>query len=333
MRALLKIPWWASLAAADAAVLARLLVASSRQQALASIAVHAGIALVAGATAIVVAPPSAVRAPRAVAAFAVLVAFFVPAFGVVAVALALGVGPRREQREAPWLTLAIERDLADVAGRPLARRPTSASTIATALRDRAPESAERRFQSLLRARHLPARAAIGLMKLALKDPSDEVRLYAFARIERMRDDLEREIKRVQTLLADATGDDAARAHLRLAESHWEIAYLGLAEGAVLDHALKNALVHVERASALRPSDAPPHFLRGRVLLQLRQIDGAASAFDAAMAHGYPRVRILPYLAECAFHERRFDRVRAALRELEDARPGYAALQPLLDTWR
>ena len=342
MRNLSRLLWWISLLAADAAILARALTsAASLAGVRGALAVHAGLALVMGASLVLFAPPLARRTPRALAALTVALALFVPVIGPagLVVALALWLDPARVQRSEPWVTLDLDldRDSDDAHARPIAgkRRAVAASTIATVLRDRSPETAERRFQAILRVRHLPPKAGVALLKLALKDPSDEVRLFAFARIERMRDDLEKDIGRLVNAIG-AAGDDEielARLHVGLAESYSEIAYLGLAEGVVLEHALDNALAHADRVCALRPAQAPPHYLRGRILLRKGESAAARAAFDDAAARGYPRTKVLPYLAECAFRERRLDAVRAALRELDSSVTGHAALQPVLEFWR
>jgi tetratricopeptide (TPR) repeat protein len=173
---------------------------------------------------------------------------------------------------------------------------------------------------------------VPLLKIAQSDPSDEIRLYAFSRLERMRDNLETQVKEVTSSLETATGVEAARLHLRLAQSYWELGYLGLAEGAVLAHALKSAHHHAAIASETSPMHAPAEFFLGRILLHLREPERATIAFERAIRAGYPRVKVLPWLAECAFYEREFGTVTALLGELDSLSPANVFFQPVSDFW-
>lgn len=329
--------WWGSLAVVDVVCFACVLTrAGSSADFDAALAVHVAVSMLCALLAAWVAPPLAHRRPGALAALAGVLALFVPVIGVAAVGAltTLGLGVRPARRANPWLSLDLERDADDLVGRASSGRPrhVSAAVLAGVLRDRSPDNAEQRFQALLRVRHLPERAGVVLLKQALKDPSDEVRLFAFTRIERLRDALEKSTKGFLAALDASASGEQGFLHMRLAECYWEVAYLRLAEGAVLEHTLGRVLEHAEKAAATRREHAPADFLRGRALLALERYDEATAAFAAAASAGYPRHKVLPYAAECAFQRRQFDSVRAVLSELEATR-GHAALQPIVGFWR
>jgi hypothetical protein len=150
----------------------------------------------------------------------------------------------------------------------------------------------------------------------------------------MRDDLETQIKTMTASLASAADDEErARLHLRLAQCSWELGYLGLAEGAVLDHALRSAHLHAATATELMPRHAAAEFFLGRILLHMRDPERASIAFERAMAAGYPRVKVLPFLAECAFQHRDFAGVRGLLRELDSSSPENLFFRPVMEFWR
>jgi hypothetical protein len=175
---------------------------------------------------------------------------------------------------------------------------------------------------------------VRLLKRALKDPADEVRLYAFSRLERMRAQLESDIGQLMASLDEAAEAEAiARTHLRVAEAHWELAYLALAEGAALAHALDEARLHATSACTYpRRGNGPAEFLLGRVLLAQDRYAEALAAFQRAEHAGFARTRLLPYFAECAFHVRRWDDVRARVAALARANPP-AYLRPVVEFWR
>jgi hypothetical protein len=347
-----KLLCWGSLASADAGCVARLLATGAPRRAFAwTLVAHAAVALLAALLATRLGPPLARRRPLALASLAAALVFFLPVFGVVAVGglAALGLGVRTARPADPWLQLDPERDAGTKAGPrsrigPLSssvrdpppggrRADASAASIAAVLRDRSAHSADHRFLALLRVRYLPDRAAVTLLKQALKDPSDEVRLFAFTRIERWRDELERSAKEFLAALETCDPVERGVLHMRVAEMCWEVAYLGLAEGAVLEHTLHRALEHAEEAAGTRREHGPADFLRGRTLLALGRHPEAAKAFAAAVRSGYPPHKVLPYAAEVAFRLRQFDRVRSTLRELELLARGHAAMQPIVGFWR
>lgn len=322
-----------SLALLDLVVVGRLLGGTvERSDVLLSLVAHACIACAAGLLLRDVMPPF-VRATRSeVTVFVALVAAFVPIVGIAGLAGALmfGLSEFRDARAEPWQVLEpVSRDDEQP---PRQRRAISAAEVSAALRQRTSQAAEFRMQAVLSIRQLPPRIGVALLKMAQSDPSDEVRLYAFSRLERMRDDLEKQIKQMSSSLETIEERDKARINLRLAECYWELAYLGLAEGAVLEHALKSAHRHAAIACELRPQHAAAEFFLGRILIFMREAERAAVAFQRAIAAGYPRVKVLPYLAECAFYRRDFRSVRHLLRELDGSSPENIFFRPVMRFW-
>ncbi len=272
------------------------------------------------------------RASLAIGGLALAFGVFLPGLGAfgLAIAIYLGFVGRRIVPVRAWDHL-DPAEIVDRAPRRTAHRNVVVSELFATLSDRSAENAEHRFQTLLLTRFLPPRQAILVLKLALKDPSDEVRLFAFSRIERFRSSIESNIKALEQARI-AGGDDAARVVLRLAENHWELAYLGLAEGAMRTHALTEARKHAREAADLAPEVAPTHFMLGRILMALAEYVPASASFTRAFNLGYPRKRVVVYLAECAFRRREYDVLPAMLRELALKPAENQYIAPVLDLW-
>jgi len=271
---------------------------------------------------------------RAFVLLATLMHFFIPVVSFIGMALVLRVGlaKKRVTESVGWTTFAFEGEGTAIPKRPAARRMVSPSDLEEVLRS-TQASPNKRFQSVLQVRHVPHKQGIALLKLALKDTSDEVRLFAFSRLERFRNDLETQSRELTEKLAVADIRGKPILHLRLAEAYWEIAYLGLAEGAVLAHALKNAQDNAEAACRLRPGSAPAEFLSGRISLLKKEYGGALQAFERAIRAGYMRIKALPYMAECAFHQQRYDEVRTMLHEVSASGREGAQFQSVVEFWR
>ncbi|MBX3206039.1 MAG: hypothetical protein KF764_13285 [Labilithrix sp.] len=300
------------------------------------LAAHAAISLGAGALLAGAAPPFVRHRASEVAVFTACLAFFVPVLGVLGALIVLtrGLTEARPPSREPWLVHDGPADLEERTRREARglRRRASAEEVGSALRDRSPEAAGARFRAVLATRHLPATIAVPLLRAAQSDPTDEVRLYAFSRLETMRGEIERRIERLARALTVGDRDEEPRLNLRLAESYGELAWSGLAEGAVLDHALRCAHRHAALACELVAGNAAAEFFLGRVLVRLRDPARAEVAFERAIAAGYPRKKALPLLAECAFEQREHEAVGALLAELAASPHASAALRPVIDLW-
>jgi hypothetical protein len=147
--------------------------------------------------------------------------------------------------------------------------------------------------------------------------------------------------RIQTCeRALASGDiepkEAAALEYSLAQLHWELAYTGLAAGAVEDRALDSAATHIravleqqEKAgeAVQRGNELAALFLLGRILLRKGALDQAEAVLEDARARGFADASIRPYLAEIAFLRRDFAGVKEHLRALGPdgaQRPGLIA---------
>jgi len=195
----------------------------------------------------------------------------------------------------------------------------------------------RRLHAMLRAARLPLRFQIPLARLALADPNDDVRLYAFSLIDRRRREHEAALQAARTALRQAGAPSGrARAHLHLAELAWEGAYHSLYEASGLRESLRAALGDLDVAVEHGAEEAALHALRGKILLRLGESALSKHAFERALVLGHPAVKVLPYLAEGAFQQRRFADVQqhlARLREQEGlADSMIGSLRLVLEQW-
>ncbi len=211
----------------------------------------------------------------------------------------------------------------------------------------------KRLRAVMATRHMPAREAMMVWSKATRDPIDDVRLLAYA----MKDDSEKKLTDQIRVLTEALPGVPARMqhgyHKSIAALCWEMVYHRLAQGAVRQHWLQTARRHMERvlgpriatsassgsdASAIpavpamaaikdAPADSLAHadadagswLLYGRILLDSGDLAPAREAFASAQAGGVDEQKILPWLAEIAFNERKFSEVKRCMTAL--TRPG------------
>jgi hypothetical protein len=194
-----------------------------------------------------------------------------------------------------------------------------------------------RMTALLAMQSMPARTVSPLLQSMLADPLDDIRLLAYGILDN------REKTLTQRILAErakldgksqpaATGEERRLANKELAEVYSELIYEHLVKGDVYRNAADQADAYAKAALDDDPSDASLWRLRGRLALDQRNLDAADDMLQRAIDCGFPRERMLPYLAEVAFLRHDYPRVRKLLAEVEQ-HGMLPTLRPVLDYWR
>jgi hypothetical protein len=158
-------------------------------------------------------------------------------------------------------------------------------------------------------------AAAKVLRRALKDPNDEVRLLAHGLLSRREHAIESRIRGALARLAQepagAPGQQASL-HRALAFAFWELAGLSPANDSsarmlrarAREHALCARQAHAGDATAgthaHAAEDGEIAYLLGRIALQDGDAATARHAFDQALHAGMPASRVAPFLAEIAF---------------------------------
>jgi hypothetical protein len=245
-------------------------------------------------------------------------------------------------RERPGVRAAIvEVPLPDGSELRATPRPFSAGAPSRSIRQVLGESSsgEERVRAVMALRHMDARRAVPLLRHAFGHESEDVRLLAFAILERREKRLRARIQAAESRLGRATAassaeptasatepsERAARWHRRLGRDHWELVYGGFVSGDLEPAVLGKAREHLARAVALEP-DPGLLCLLGRVHLRQRDPRGARGWLARASDAGASAATLAPWLAEAAWQERRFGEVAAILRSV----PRAALRRPELD---
>jgi len=183
---------------------------------------------------------------------------------------------------------------------------------------------KKRTEALIATLALEDAHAVPLLRLALKDPDDEVRLLAFSLLNRKEKAIEARMRARHAGAGESAPDQMFLKHKALAHDFWELARLGASQGSTQTALCGRALEQVHAALQLRPYDGGLHFLRGQILLKARQLDAASDALEAACRCGVDISQAAPLLAEIAFRKRRYADVKYHLR-----RPGRRKAPPAL----
>jgi tetratricopeptide (TPR) repeat protein len=173
----------------------------------------------------------------------------------------------------------------------------------------------KRLGAVLATIRLPDKEAVPLLQLALRDSEDDIRLLAYALLDRKEHAIAARLRERQTQLHIAPTDQHLGLHAGIAYDCWELAYLGLAQRDIADYLLNIALEHIQAALELNPNEPGLYLLRGRISLRRRNLEAAADAFAMAKSLGVDSRIIAPYLAEMFFLQKEFGGAREELKGL------------------
>jgi len=290
---------------------------SSQEVLLTYLAAHAAASALAALVLFPLLPKAQRTRPRPTLLFFFSIAFFVPVLGVLGLVGAAIVGrlvPGRARREGFEMhqTPVYDPRAGEVS------KLRSKGGVRIQLENTAAPT-ETRLKALLAVQSLPARVANPMVREMLSDPSDDLRLVAYGILDAREKSINARIHAAMQRLEQAPPvRERAALERQLADLYWELVYQGLVQGALREHALAKARAHVDQALSLDPEDGALWSLSGRLAAQEGGIEEARRAFERARRFGLPEARVLPYLAEMAFRQRRFDEVRELARKLGGA---------------
>ena len=253
-------------------------------------------------------------------------AFFVPVIGTLGVVASIFPAlylPRKRDEQA-WQAVGIP-SLPFRAQLQLHKPIFSDGGLQDVLRH-APDP-DQRLSALLATRRMPGKEAVPILKLALGDPSDDVRLLAYSMLDKQESDINLHIQMALEQLAESRPRTAGPVHNMLARWYWELAYLGLAQGSVLEHVLSQAAEHAELGLAAGEG-GELFLLAGRIALERGDNERAEVLLREAEANGMDLAQVLPFRAELAFEAGRYHEIPGLLASLPEKtrqRPPFAEL--------
>lgn len=274
--------------------------------------------------------PAEMQSPqRPLMALGAVANLFVPLLAIgMLVALRVGLKLRRIARRLPFDTIAQPQF-------ELHRKSEGSQMRNSRLRSRLmdPDTPmAERVTDLLSLQDVPSRVTADMMRSLLADRVEDLRLLAYGMLDGREKSISHRIFAEEAQLQHSEDrDHLFGTHKRLAELYFELVFQRLVDGDMRTHACKQAREQAERALVLRADDAGLWFLLARVLHALKDYDAGEQALARAEQHGFPRERLLPWIAEYAFARRRFEAVAAAFGELPVA-PGAMQLAAVWHYW-
>ena len=294
---------------------------------------HAALSALLGAGLAALAPGSFRRAGRVwLGALFFLLCLLLPVAGPLGILLGV-IMPMRYAR--------LDRDLelnfsgggrtAPVAT-PKARPIRSYGWVAELLRNS--RNPAQKFSAILACRNMKDKEAVPILRDALHDHEDDVRLLAYSYLYKKEDAINKRIFHRAEAFQKGFEDPGERARhaAELAYDYWELYYLELAQGPVAEYLLNRARGYAEIALSHLREDAGLYFLYGRILLNLRIYEASEQMLRRALDLGYSEKTVISYLAETAFQRRQMDKVRRYVQLLKALGTLHDRERDLVEFW-
>lgn len=243
---------------------------------------------------------------RAIRPFLFAVCLLLPGLGLLGLATAFGWALRQVP---PPEHRVVRRVVSMPNVLPAERRSPWVQSLSAVLRGST--STAERVRALGRVKRLSGAKATHLLRLAMKDASDDVRLLSYALLESRVNGIDARVKAAQEALETTALNERAFWLERIAREQWELVYAEHVEGELRTHTLRSALVHLQEALALAPR-GDLFVLHARLLLALDEVDAARDALDAAENAGVSRRDLSMWRAEVAFKSRCFSQIAPLL---------------------
>ncbi len=265
-----------------------------------------------------------------VLAYSAIMILCLPLFGAIAMLAVLATVSRKPNASQKAWQLTELPDLPPRAKNSKSERYGEAALMGILTHSRNPE---KRLRAVLATRQLEPRMALPLLRRALKDPSEDVRLLAFSQLDSKQESLNQQIK---DLLAEM--DDSPdilydpNTLTAMASRFWELVYLGYNNTQGDLSLLDRAREHLLRALEHNPDYAELHFQLGRIQLKLGNLEQAQNAFLTARTGGFSKDELMPYLAECAFLAGRYHDIKPLLSEIDYKRRKREPFKALVAQW-
>jgi tetratricopeptide (TPR) repeat protein len=249
-----------------------------------------------------------------------IIAFYIPVLGVLGLIFALihGLRPIKTDAELPMNFNRI-REFSNAPADQRLHFQYGAVSLENLLHSQNPET---RLSAVYATLKLDDKNAIPLLRTALHDPVDDIRLLAYALIDRKEQRISERIERARQSLENNETGNKRHLYKSIVKDYWELAHLGLVEGETLIYVLNKTCEYLEQALQLYPTDRGLHLQYAKLLLRLKKPQLAYNEFKIAESLGIARKQLLLYYAEIDFLQRRYSEVKRYMNEINlvTARP-------------
>ncbi len=190
----------------------------------------------------------------------------------------------------------------------------------------------KRIQAVYLTLKLKDKDAVALLHEALTDPIDDIRLLAYALLDRKENSYSKRINKNKQALEQPGNYNMRNIYQKITSDYWELVHLNLVRGEAQNRLLEMACKYAETGLKYFPEDLKLRFLYARVLLKQKKYSLAHSQFKEAENLGISRDKLLIFYAEIAFYRHQFNQVKEMIRGIDRLTP-YPKLSLCTQYWQ
>jgi len=262
-----------------------------------------------------------------------LLSVFIPFLGAAGCWLAMTFGAimaKHRHKENVFWQFTDNADLPFAApiGRPLPKLDSRGFTEQLAF----DSDTEALYNKVVASRHIRDSQSGPVLKSAVGHSNERIRLVAYQMLDKKVNRLNKEIQRLERAAQKSSGVAKSNIHLQIANNYWELLTLEGDEPVAREQLLENSQIQLTDAVELQPQSVNAHFLLGQVALKQGETEKATIAFAQAERLGMSKEKVVPYVAEAAYLERDFTKLRKVMANLDPAFKSYPPFSNVVEFW-
>lgn len=166
-----------------------------------------------------------------------------------------------------------------------------------------------KLQALIRLNHHNTTGINQINESMLQNDFDELRLYAYAMLDKQETDLYNKIHSLERQLESTNKEQTLfTLYKALSYYYWELIYLNLAHDDIKQFAINKTQAYLEKALAIQSDGLGIIILNARLKLLQGKKEEAEKLFEKAFRIGSPEGKVIPYLAEIAYKKGNYEDV-------------------------
>lgn len=270
---------------------------------------------------------------KAMAVFISCCGLFMPGIGGVSCLLALAVAHRvwmnRQVEETDYV---VTENASLPFTTPIGRKAVVPDSRGFVEQLRYSKDADNMYQKVLSSSYIRNSLSVNVLREAVKNPDERIRLTAYQILDRKVNELNAEIQRLEKYAESQDSKNSATTWLQIANNYWELITIEKSDPIARKQLLEKSVSAAKRSVSENESNRNAHLVLGRVCIASSDYDAAEVALKRSLKLGMPRDKVVPYLAEAAFGRRDFKSVRLLLKSLDDAFKQYPPLKQVAEYW-
>ena len=208
------------------------------------------------------------------------------------------------------------------------RKPVTLGSLREVLRFS--QNVEERVNAVLSIRYIDTAQAVSILRLALKDKVDDVRLLAYAIIDQKESQIRVDIRKIRQTMESSQWQQPEVFVKQLASRYWQLVELGLLQGS-LEQAAAIDAVKYARDVLIRQPDLDMYLLLARYHQHNNEPKKAREYLEKMIEHGLLEKHLYEEFAELAIADKDFSQLEHFLLAMRNSRHFPLQYHPLVSS--